>query len=57
MEKCIATNTEENTLIEKLRKFDYETKKEIEKYIDFLNLKQRVDKIEMILSTLIRRAY
>ncbi len=57
MEKCTAINTEEDTLIEKLRKFDYETKKEIEKYIDFLNLKQRVDKIEMILSTLIRSTY
>ncbi len=56
MEKCTAINTEEDTLIEKLRKFDYETKKEIEKYIDFLNLKQRVDKIEIILSTLIRHA-
>ncbi|HBJ1648632.1 TPA: hypothetical protein LA827_003243 [Clostridium botulinum] len=57
METCTAINTEEDILIEKLRKFDYETKKEIEKYIDFLNLKQRVDKIEMILSTLIRSAY
>ncbi|ACD52393.1 hypothetical protein [Clostridium botulinum] len=57
MEKCTAINTEEDTLIEKLRKFDYETKKEIEKYIDFLNLKQKVDKVEMILSTLISHAY